>query len=140
VVLIIALVSIALLGFFPGMATDTRIAQSAAYWNSAYPFAIKSHMMNAAAASGKLVVQNMDSTGSNQVTALSVGGSAATVTGSPVAFAPGETKTLAITAGIPTCGASGATYDYQVVFTYTNAAGISGFKQNGTKTLTGKCS
>jgi len=40
VVLIVALVSVALLGFFPGMASDSQITQSQAYWQSASPIAI----------------------------------------------------------------------------------------------------
>ncbi len=40
VVLIIALVSIALLGFFPGMATDAQITENQLYWKSATPLAI----------------------------------------------------------------------------------------------------
>jgi len=40
VVLIVALVSVALLGFFPGMASDVQITQSQAYWQSATPIAI----------------------------------------------------------------------------------------------------
>ena len=40
VVLIVALVSVALLGFFPGMAQDAQIAQSQMYWQSASPIAI----------------------------------------------------------------------------------------------------
>jgi len=40
VVLIVALVSVALLGFFPGMASDAQIAQSQAYWQSATPIAV----------------------------------------------------------------------------------------------------
>ena len=40
VVLVIALVAIALLGFFPGMASDAQKAQSEAYWKSAAPIAI----------------------------------------------------------------------------------------------------
>lgn len=40
VVLIVALVSVALLGFFPGMASDSQIAQSQAYWRSAQPISI----------------------------------------------------------------------------------------------------
>jgi len=40
VVLIVALVSVALLGFFPGMASDAQITQSQAYWSSASPIAI----------------------------------------------------------------------------------------------------
>jgi hypothetical protein len=41
VVLIIALVSIALLGFFPGIVPDAKITQSTSYWKGeAYPIAI----------------------------------------------------------------------------------------------------
>jgi hypothetical protein len=40
VVLIVALVSVALLGFFPGMASDAQMAQSQMYWKSATPIAI----------------------------------------------------------------------------------------------------
>jgi hypothetical protein len=40
VVLIVALVSVALLGFFPGMASDAQITQSQTYWKSASPIAI----------------------------------------------------------------------------------------------------
>jgi len=40
VVLVIALVAIALLGFFPGMAGDAQITQSEMYWKSATPIAI----------------------------------------------------------------------------------------------------
>jgi len=40
VVLIVALVSVALLGFFPGMASDAQITQSQMYWQSASPIAI----------------------------------------------------------------------------------------------------
>jgi len=40
VVLIVALVSVALLGFFPGMASDAQIAQSQMYWKSAQPVSI----------------------------------------------------------------------------------------------------
>jgi hypothetical protein len=40
VVLIVALVSVALLGFFPGIASDTQITQSKAYWQSTSPIQI----------------------------------------------------------------------------------------------------
>ena len=41
VVLIVALVSVALLGFFPGMASDAQATQSKIYWSSASPIAIE---------------------------------------------------------------------------------------------------
>ena len=40
VVLIVALVSVALLGFFPGMASDAQMTQSRTYWTSAQPISI----------------------------------------------------------------------------------------------------
>jgi len=40
VVLIVALVSVALLGFFPGMASDAQMTQSKTYWASAQPVSI----------------------------------------------------------------------------------------------------
>ena len=40
VVLIVALVSVALLGFFPGMASDAQLTQSQTYWQSASPIAV----------------------------------------------------------------------------------------------------
>ena len=40
VVLIVALVSVALLGFFPGMASDAQETQSKMYWQGASPIAI----------------------------------------------------------------------------------------------------
>jgi len=40
VVLIVALVSVALLGFFPGMASDAQETQSQTYWKGAQPISI----------------------------------------------------------------------------------------------------
>jgi len=40
VVLIVALVSVALLGFFPGMASDAQMTQLQAYWKGAQPISI----------------------------------------------------------------------------------------------------
>ena len=40
VVLIVVLVSVALLGFFPGMASDAQMTQSKTYWSSASPIAV----------------------------------------------------------------------------------------------------
>jgi len=41
VVLVVALVSVALLGFFPGMASDAQMTQSKMYWSGASPIAIE---------------------------------------------------------------------------------------------------
>jgi len=52
VVLIIALVSVALLGFFPGMASDAQMTQSQMYWKSASPISIVESVARVTAASG----------------------------------------------------------------------------------------
>ncbi len=52
VVLIVALVSVALLGFFPGMASDSQITQSQMYWRSASPISIVESGARAAASNG----------------------------------------------------------------------------------------
>ncbi len=52
VVLIVALVSVALLGFFPGMASDAQITQSQMYWKSAQPISIVESGAGLSAGSG----------------------------------------------------------------------------------------
>jgi len=53
VVLIVALVSVALLGFFPRMASDAQIQQSQMYWQSAAPIAITEWDARAHAGNGQ---------------------------------------------------------------------------------------
>jgi hypothetical protein len=52
VVLIVALVSVALLGFFPGIASDAQLTQSKTYWSSASPIAIVESAARAAVSTG----------------------------------------------------------------------------------------
>jgi len=52
VVLIVALVSVTLLGFFPGMASDAQKTQSDTYWQSAAPVAIVESAARVMAGSG----------------------------------------------------------------------------------------
>jgi len=131
VVLIVALVSVALLGFFPGMASDARIAQSQSYWRGeARPFAILESSINGAVAT--FVIQNMEATSPYAITQLAVG---AGTNNTSITFGSGEVKT--ITMAYPN-GTSGATYDLSVNITYTTPNGITGVKQYGTKNLIGK--
>lgn len=54
VVLVIALVGIALLGFFPGTANDAQVAESQIYWKSASPIAIVELNARVRASSGEI--------------------------------------------------------------------------------------
>ena len=131
VVLIVALVSVALLGFFPGMASDARITQSQAYWKGqAKPFSIKDASLSNGA--GTLSLQNMEAS-TITLTSIQVGSSAANATS--LQFGPGEAKT--VTLGSPNC-TSGAVYEVNVSINYSTSSGIAS-RQYGTKTLVGKC-
>jgi len=132
VVLIVALVSVALLGFFPGMASDARITQSQSYWRGqAKPFAI----MDAGVTSsvGTFAVQNMEATGLTLTTFAVGNGTNSTLN---TVFGAGETKTLYINQIIGTYAAGGV-YDLNVTITYSTSS-ITGLKQYGTKNLIGK--
>jgi hypothetical protein len=132
VVLIVALVSVALLGFFPGMASDARIAQSQSYWRGqARPFAI---LENSCATTGNctLSIQNMEANGPYTITNFGINLGANTTS---TVFAAGETKVMTVSIG--TTGTAGAVYDYNVSITYTTPNSVSS-KQYGTKNMIGK--
>jgi len=143
VVLIVAMVAIALLGFFPGLAGDAKIAQSDSYWRgTARPFAILEHSQTAGEANMTMVIQNVDAD-QRQITAISVVGSGITGNASTYLttvqnqyWSSGEKK-IATLDFSGNC-TSGNTYEYSVNFTY-NTGSISGMKQYGEKTLVGKC-
>ena len=139
VVLIIALVSIALLGFFPGLASDARITQSTSYWRGeAGPFAILAPSINAVTGVASIILQNNDATGTFTMTNFTLGNTSnATLTS--VTFAPGETRTITLNAS-PAVGTTldpGMIYDLAVNITYRSPNGVTG-RQYGAKNLVGK--
>jgi len=140
VVLIVAMVAIALLGFFPGLAGDAKMAQSDAYWRgTARPFAVLEHSLRASNLT--LVIQNTEAN-QRQLTNLSVAGSGFSYNGVPTTsyFSGGEKHIQNMTLTGTACTA-GAGYELYLNFTYSNADGtITGIKQYGEKPLVGKCS
>ena len=135
VVLIIALVSIALLGFFPGLATDARITQSTSYWKGeARPFAILEHS-GTTTGSFTFVIQNVDAQG--QITLLNMTAGNATPYTTSTTFSPGETRSITMSGG--PAGEAGVVYELPVNFSYRTANGLS-LKQFGSKNVIGKYS
>ncbi|MFA5183500.1 MAG: hypothetical protein WC405_19480 [Syntrophales bacterium] len=137
VVLIVALVSISLLGFFPGMASDAKITQSQSYWRGeARPFAILEHTVAGSTGVATIVIQNVDAMGTYTMTNLTINASKWNTTSTP--FAPGEVKNLRFTGSqvLPT-GTSGDTYDFPVIITYTSPNNLV-MKQHGAKNIMGK--
>ena len=144
VVLIVALVSVALLGFFPGMASDSQRQQSEMYWKSASPIAITEW---AARVSGPSAVtypyMMLKNNGAYQIRVTSiVGGDGTKITrfygagcglGSTLYnisdyyyLAPGEEKYLAWNGGY------GLTCDREIVF---STGSSSGFTIGGAKSV-----
>ncbi len=138
VVLIIALVSIALLGFFPSLAIDARITQSNLYWRGeARPFAITDYTFSSTGGNGTLILQNNDASGAIRIDNLSIatcGGISTTYT-----VASGDTRMLNVSSCPSANLVAGSVYDYNVTISYTtnNGNGIT-TKQIGTKGLVGK--
>lgn len=136
VVLIIALVSIALLGFFPGLATDAKITQSNSYWRGeARPFQILEHAISGSSGNINVVLQNVDATGTFTLTSFAV--SNATYNTSTT-FGPGEIKNISIASSGIT-GSVGSIYDLNVSIHYTSPNGLAN-TQTGSKDVVGKFS
>ena len=137
VVLIIALVSIALLGFFPGLATDAKMTQSTSYWRSeARPYAILESSVVATDGNVTLVLENVEASGTFTLTNISA--SSASGTGNyntSTTFAPGEIKPVTFILSNP--GAAGSLYEITVNMTYTSPNSITN-TQYGSKTVMGK--
>ena len=140
VVLIVAMVAIALLGFFPGLAGDAKMAQSDSYWRgTARPFAVLEHSLKGTNLT--LVLQNTEAN-QRQLTNISIAGSGFSYTGTPtVSYYSGGEKHIENMALTGTSCTAGSGYELYLNFTYSNADGtISGIKQYGEKPLAGKCS
>ena len=137
-VLLIALMAVALFGFFFGFGTDSKISESDNYWqNEARPFAVLSHTGDASNGTFYLRVENADSRETLTITDATMGGGCAgmCIPFTPTSFAPGESATIAVTDG-PN-GTVGNLYDAPLNITYTNSNGIPAVEY-GTKNLVGR--
>lgn len=136
VVLVIALVSIALLGFFPGLATDARITQSRSYWNAASPIAvIDATLSNGASPAMTLVLQN---NGPDSVTITAINDN--TLVAGDIILGPGSRATTpALTGFTPANCAIGEIREVPLTFSYGSAS-LPNQVQNGTKPYALKCS
>ena len=139
VVLIIALVSVALLGFFPGVSYDARVAQSDAYWQGeARPLQIVEHDINSGGVY-TFVVRNVDAQGGLTITGFTIGSANAPL---GVSVSAGEQKTLSFCVagvGYPCVspGNPGEIYEFPVVINYTTQYGTRS-SQTGAKKLMGR--
>jgi hypothetical protein len=136
VVLIIALVAIALLGFFPSLAGTARITQSKAYWEGATPIAIKNYKIDGNDTSVELELQNTANT-KIKITDISFDG---TSTGMNGTISAGKIKVLDGTVPSGTCSEGiGDVFEFiNVSITYDKGM-IKGMVQTG-QPFIGSCS
>ena len=130
IAIVIALVAIALLGFFPGLAGDAKKTQSDSYWKSARPFGVLEHTQ--AGTNLTLVLANNEPAQLNVTAIYSGEGS----NFSSFLLNAGEKKVVIIS-NATSCTA-GSAYEYPMNITY-NSNDLTAQKQLGTKPLIGKC-
>jgi hypothetical protein len=133
VALIVALVAIALLGWFPGVSGDTRESQSRSYWSGAQPFSILEYKANSTS-----LVLTMRNERSEKLTLQDMTVDGADVAVAVTEFKGGEEKTVTVT--LPaTCGTVGDLFEYDLTIEYDTST-IPGIIQTGARPLIGKCS
>ena len=152
VVLVVALISVALLNFFPGMSTDAQLAQSQAYWSgTARPIGVTeatSAYGTICGSSGSggytLVLQNTEAS-SITVNGISIDGSTgfcgpAGTLNAPVSLGAGERKVFSvITSASSSPCTEGKVAQVGLNFTYSTPV-LANRAQYGSKKLAVRCS
>lgn len=135
VVLVVALIVIGLLGQFTGFGSAGLEQQSKAYWQGTSPFSI----LNAKVTNTSVQLEVMNKL-SQKLTLTDLTFDAGSINASlgNVSFAPGQTRVISGSAGLP-CGVPGSTYQVDVVKLVYNVGGVTGQTQVGDKALYGKC-
>ncbi|MCX8205709.1 MAG: hypothetical protein N3H30_00580 [Candidatus Micrarchaeota archaeon] len=138
VALIVALVAIALLGWFPGVSGDTRESQSRSYWNGAQPFSVIEYKSSSTTGNLTLTLRNERSE-KLTITGISVDGTALNLS-SNISIKGGEEQTIEVALPAASqCDTAGDMFEYDLQFVY-NTKTISGIVQTGARPLIGKCS
>ena len=132
VIIVIALVVVGVMGWFPGLSTGITEQQSKAYWQSASPLAITDWSVTSSGAI--FTVQNM-TTDKIQLKDISMDGTALGLADANISAGSNTTTTLDNTV---TC-TSGSNYQYNIAISYDVVGGITGKTQTGQKPLIGTC-
>jgi hypothetical protein len=132
VALIVGLVVISLLGWFPGLGGGAQETQSESYWSGAMPFSIKAVKI-AGTGNSRLTIQNKLS---NTITLTRISFGITAVYTTSTQFTAGEERTITIT---QTCTAPGQRLEYNNVTLTYSKGGVTGIKQVGDKPLIVQC-
>ncbi len=139
VVLTVALVSVALLGFFPGLTPDARLKQSEAYWKGTEPFAVvETHAWT----DGRLtlVVANRRAEGLvlNDVD-ICVLQACTSYLASPVYFSPGQQQQVTLQGPpLPNLASATGICERRIEFGYSSS-NLPALRQIGERDLVLRC-
>ncbi|VVB57064.1 Yip1 domain protein [uncultured archaeon] len=137
VVLIAAMGSIAMLGFFPGASYDAKVSGSDAYWMNTRPFQIRESAQSAGSSSLTLVLQNVESD-QLTLTRIDVSGDASGTYSIPTYLSSGDKQVVRVQ--LSRACTAGEIYTYMVNFAYTDGTpGGVERHQYGAKPVLGKC-
>jgi len=133
VVLIIALIVVILLSWFPGVSADTRISESRSYWMSARPFSITEHRV-----AGKNITLVILNTKGERITLNNITIDGYDINISSVTFGGGEARAVNGTLK-DECGDVGRLFEYDVAF-YYDTKEVKNIVFTSGKPLIGRCS
>ena len=131
VIIVVALVVVGVMGWFPGVAGSITEQQSRAYWSAAAPLAIT--QWNIDGTNTDLVVRNQ-TTDKIEVESITLDGTAVNVTDANIIAGSQGTFT-----GTGVTCSSGEPYSYNVVIVYSVDDGLQSATQTGAKPLVGTC-
>ncbi len=137
VVLIVALVAIALLGFFPQLSTPARISQSSAYWSGANPVSIVDYKVT-----GTTIELEVRNTENRWINIQQISFDGTDLLSSTYKISPGKSKIInATTIPAENCAdGAGDVFDYETVIITYNTASFNSLKQTGATAFVGECS
>jgi len=149
-VLLVALVIVSLLGWFPSLGGSTREQQSKSYWSGATPFAITSLKANGSGVvlsvsnrlSHKLLLTSINfSDGANSLIVLPLGNTNYTLNaGEEIVITNVSLANSLNPCYIATGTKAGSPFSFKtIIFTYQQGT-ISDIKQTGSQGLNGRCS
>jgi hypothetical protein len=138
IVLVICLVSVSLLNFFPGFSYEATKSESDYYWKTAKPFQIIGHNQQPGTSILNLVIVNGQSE-QLYLTGIEVNGTGASGEDNTSTYlSGGETRKVNITLTKDVC-VDGGKYEYDILLVYQSADGALIYTQYGEKRLVGQC-
>ena len=137
VIIVIALVVVAVMGWFPGLGTGITEKESLAYWQNTSPIAIKDWKFTGLATDVNFLFQNM-TTDRITITEVTVDGTALGI--GTVTLNAGSTGSIGAAASIGKACTSGQSYQFEPVsISYDVNGGVQDKTLTGIKPMVGIC-